>query len=596
MTKAGFLSELAVLFALSLLLQSCSGAARGAIQGAEDSQAAPGAYSSLLPALGKDSSALLDGSFRISCKGYEYASDLPFNRCAPDGSAASFQASLIGADPLGRSAYALYRLQLPLDQQPVLSLDWQGGDAPQGSAWLALANWNSGRWDFQPLPAGALDLGAGAGDYLLGAEQQCLAAVLFGGTQHGILQKIYFPGFVEPHPSLSYPIVDSGQQEDYDAGGAVISPQAGDALYGQDGDYAGNQPGFQDNGNGTVTDLVTGLMWQQDSVTPGKMGFEAAKTYADALTLGGYDDWRLPTIKELYSLIDFRGVTGTDETNATPYIDTNYFEFVYGDVDAGERHIDAQYWSSTEYLSTTMQGDATVFGVNFADGRIKGYPKQKPAQLGGGDFTEFVRCVRGNPDYGVNHFVDNGDGTITDTATGLTWLQQDSGALGAGDGGDGLLDWPQALAWAEGLSYAGHDDWRLPSAKELQSLLDYSRCPDSSASPAIDPLFNCTGYTDGNGLSDYYAYWSSTTHLDGINPGDYACYCCFGEALGWMDQPPGSGQGWQLLDVHGAGAQRSDPKTGDPGDYPHGHGPQGDVIWIYNMVRPVRGSGLQGLK
>jgi hypothetical protein len=42
------------------------------------------------------------------------------------------------------------------------------------------------------------------------------------------------------------------------------------------------------------------------------------------------------------------------------------------------------------------------------------------------------------------------------------------------------------------------------------------------------------------------------------------------------------------MDVHGAGAQRSDPKTGDPRDYPHGRGPQGDVIRIFNHVRLVR--------
>jgi hypothetical protein len=54
-----------------------------------------------------------------------------------------------------------------------------------------------------------------------------------------------------------------------------------------------------------------------------------------------------------------------------------------------------------------------------------------------------------------------------------------------------------------------------------------------------------------------------------------------------MESPPGSGN-YQLLDVHGAGSQRSDPKTGDPGDFPLGHGPQGDVVRIYNYVRLVR--------
>jgi hypothetical protein len=42
------------------------------------------------------------------------------------------------------------------------------------------------------------------------------------------------------------------------------------------------------------------------------------------------------------------------------------------------------------------------------------------------------------------------------------------------------------------------------------------------------------------------------------------------------------------MDVHGAGAQRSDPKIGDPDDFPTGRGPQGDAIRIYNYVRLVR--------
>ena len=68
--------------------------------------------------------------------------------------------------------------------------------------------------------------------------------------------------------------------------------------------------------------------------------------------------------------------------------------------------------------------------------------------------------------------------------------------------------------------------------------------------------------------------------------GGNAVYIAFGEALGWM-QPPTGGD-YLLFDVHGAGAQRSDPKSGDPADYPFGHGPQGDVIRIFNYVRAVR--------
>jgi hypothetical protein len=129
-----------------------------------------------------------------------------------------------------------------------------------------------------------------------------------------------------------------------------------------------------------------------------------------------------------------------------------------------------------------MGGSATTFGVNFADGRIKGYGREHP---GGGEMTQFVRYVRGNPDYGQNQFVENGDGTLTDLATGLMWMQSDSGSG---------MDWQAALGTM-------HNAW---------------------------------------------------------------------------------------IDVHGAGAQRGDPKSGDPAEYPSGRGPQGDAIRIYNFVRAVR--------
>ncbi len=64
--------------------------------------------------------------------------------------------------------------------------------------------------------------------------------------------------------SETYIIADTGQEYCYDASGTIISPQAVDSFYGQDANYVTNPMSYQDNGDGTVTDLLTGLMWQQD--------------------------------------------------------------------------------------------------------------------------------------------------------------------------------------------------------------------------------------------------------------------------------------------------------------------------------------------
>jgi len=383
--------------------------------------------------------------------------------------------------------------------------------------------------------------------------------------------------------SLTYKIVDTGQEDCYDSINQISCPAQGEAFYGQDAQISGNQPAYQNNGDGTVTDMVTGLMWQKNLLNE-KLTFDEAFAGADTFSLAVYNDWRLPHIKELYSLILFSGTdpSGPNPINPIPFINTNYFEFEYGDTLSGERLIDAQYWSSTEYVGTTMNGDATAFGVNFADGRIKGYPSE-PVGPPGMQFTmtSFVRYVRGPTDYGENSFTDNGDGTITDEATSLMWDINDSG--------EGL-NWEDALAWVQQKNeenYLGYSNWRLPNAKEMQSIVDYTRAPQITNSAAIDPLFNITSIIDEGGNTNYPFFWTGTTHASSNGSGEFAVYIAFGEALGWMETPPGSGN-YQLLNVHGAGAQRSDPKTGDPDNWPYGHGPQGDVIRIFNYVRLVR--------
>lgn len=360
-----------------------------------------------------------------------------------------------------------------------------------------------------------------------------------------------------------YPIVDTGQKACFSNSKQITCPDKGDSFYGQDAQYKGNEARYRNNGDGTVSDLVTGLMWVRERGP--KVSWQSAMQGAKDCRVGGYTDWRTPTIKELYSLIDFNGWVQRSESSSIPFINTDYFEFKYGDTSKGSRIIDCQDWSATTYVSKTMGGNPTAFGVNFADGRIKGYGKKYRREQD----KKYIRYVRGNPDYGKNAFVDRNDGTIEDKATGLIWQQQDSGRK---------LNWKQALSYCENLTAGGRNDWRLPNIKELQSIVDYSRSPDTTDSAAIDPVFEVTE------IESYY--YSSTTHLDGPTP-KQAAYVAFGRALGYFSAPGRSNKKW--MDVHGAGAQRSDPKLGNPDAFPDGHGPQGDDIRIYNYVRCVAG-------
>ncbi len=378
--------------------------------------------------------------------------------------------------------------------------------------------------------------------------------------------------------ATSYPIVDTGQTKCYDAASEITCPSAGAAFYGQDAQSAGNSPRYQNNGDGTTTDLNTGLMWQKSPDRNGdgvinssdKLYYSDALSGASTFSLAGYTDWRLPTIKELYSLIVFSGAEpspdATSTAGAIPFIDTTYFDFGYGDLSAGERLIDAQYATQTLYVGATGQ----MFGVNFADGRIKGYPN-------GTQKKYYVLYVRGNTNYGVNQFVDQGDETIVDNATGLMWAKADSGAG---------TNWQDALAWVQtknAANYLGHSDWRLPNAKELQSIVDYTRSPSTTGSAAIASMFSCALITNEAGQTDYPFYWTGTTFGSASSPvgipGE-AVYIAFGRALGYMNG--------RWTDAHGAGAQRSDPKTGNPSDYSTGRGPQGDAVRIYNYARLVR--------
>ena len=61
-----------------------------------------------------------------------------------------------------------------------------------------------------------------------------------------------------------FPIVGTGQNQCYDNAHAIAVPQPGQPFYGQDAQHPGHAPAYRDNSDGTVSDLVTGLMWVQE--------------------------------------------------------------------------------------------------------------------------------------------------------------------------------------------------------------------------------------------------------------------------------------------------------------------------------------------
>ena len=393
-----------------------------------------------------------------------------------------------------------------------------------------------------------------------------------------------------------YPIVETGQTISYDTTTIINKPTSGQKFYGQNSNYPRNLRSYTNNGDGTVTDNVTGLMWQQTEDRNGdgeinfydKLNYKEAVAGASTCKTGGYTDWRLPTIKELYSLAMFYGAEpGPGPFGSIKYIDTTYFSTGYGDLnsllhgDKGtERIIDGQVVSSTLYVSKTFDWLETVFGFNFIDGRIKGYPTTSTVPEDGQEKHFYVLYVRGKTSYGANLFHDNGDGTIYDNATGLMWMQNDNG-IG--------VTWKDALSYAENFTYGGYSDWRLPDTKELQSIVDYTRSPAKTNSASINPIFNCTQIKNEEGIKDYPWYWSSTTFSSGSpTNGASAIYICFGRAMGYFGI-----LGW--TDLHSAGCQRSDPKYSNfeglthKGDgYYNGNAPQGDAVRIFNYVRLVR--------
>jgi len=251
------------------------------------------------------------------------------------------------------------------------------------------------------------------------------------------------------------PVPDTGQTQSYTD------------TFGEDSDYTINPQSYtklDEQGNALpdsatswvmVKDNVTGLIWQKE--TTGPMNWEDAKSYCEGISLGGYSDWRLPTVKELSYIVN--------SGRSNPSINTDYFP----------NTLLPNYWSST----TNASGSGLACYVYFGSGYVSHYGKSN---------SYYVRAVRGGQSGSFDNLII-GDGTVTDSATGLMWQQATTGPM----------TWEEAISYCEDLVLGGRGDWRLPNRNELQSLVDYAKY-----APAID-ITAFPGTMSSN-------YWSSTTY------------------------------------------------------------------------------------
>jgi len=304
----------------------------------------------------------------------------------------------------------------------------------------------------------------------------------------------------------------TGQTTCYDTAGSVI-PCAGT---GQDGEIqagvAWPEPRFIDNGNDTMTDNLTGLMWAKNgNLYNENMIWYQALIYCDNLTIGGYTDWRLSNVNELESLIN------TNEADNAIWLNTQGFTNVQA----------SNYWSSTtDAYSTDYAWLVNMWvGYMFGCGKYDCYSYFWPVRGEHcGSFVDSVICLPQtgqkinycNKDDGAlemgiawptPRFADHENGTVTDNLTGLMWTKD------ADLSND--ITWQPALDYVKGMNAGtyenfGYTDWRLPNRKELRSLIDYSQY--HLALPVDHPFTN----TQGDGTSNSHYYWSSTS--DAENP------------------------------------------------------------------------------
>ncbi|MFO7780419.1 MAG: DUF1566 domain-containing protein [Spirochaetia bacterium] len=263
----------------------------------------------------------------------------------------------------------------------------------------------------------------------------------------------------------------SGGASDSEQGAAGL-PKTGQTVsyaVGDDGNLergvAWPEPRFTNHADGTITDRLTGLMWQREPLETGRT-WTAAVDYCNSLELAGRSDWRLPNRTELMSLFHFGvdqpyswlGGQGFGALSHSPY---------WSGTRCGEDPDRAWTVSLTSYLGNIQRsnkGDENrAMAVRTTSPGVIGLPRtgQDRTDRAGDDGN-----LQEGRDWPDPRFTDNGDGTITDELTGLMWQRSP------------VADektWENAIGYCNGLWLSGRFDWRLPNVLELASLYNARR-------------------------------------------------------------------------------------------------------------------------
>ena len=267
-------------------------------------------------------------------------------------------------------------------------------------------------------------------------------------------------------------------------------------LAGDDGDFEAGRAWpavrFTNHGDGTITDHMTGLMWQQapdDSVKT----WDVALSDANGSTIAGYTDWRLPNILEIASLLTY-DITWTNQwtwLQSVGFTDATHSDYWWSSTTNATRD---SFATNADFANTMIR--ASSKGISQRAIFVRGVSSVIP-QTGAGAIDGYTRVIGedGDLETGVPwpdpRFTNNGDNTVTDHLTGLVWEQSVS---------TGGVDLEQALAAADIFPDGGHTDWRLPNVRELITLIHFGE-------PGWDAWLNSVGFSD---VSAVGIYWSST--------------------------------------------------------------------------------------